>query len=358
MLLAVIAACRYIETGARRYMIGTGLLCGAAFGTVLSAALIFILIPVMILLRRDTWKRRIYVITIAAALGVLIYFATNPYVAINLFRNRAVLHSNLTNSTDMYRFGALSQSVPTALRLIGEGATPGLALAGALGLAVSLASSRSLFQHDTPLGGRPALLVLLAAPSLLILLQFISLAAYKPAEYARFALFPDIVLVVIAITFIAQRIRSRRVSTAIIVTLLATTFISGLRYLSTFIRDEDPQNSRLAAANLIKSISGGDPASVAVWAEPAPYAVPPVNLFRTRLVLLPPDFIPPPNHPPAELLIRAEDFVPAQPEPWAAGYKRFSTQHGRPARISWADKPFVIYAVPATRPANRPPNRP
>ena len=56
------------------------------------------------------------------------------FVGINLVRNREVLRSNLTNSTEMYHVGGWRQGVPNALWLIAEGATPGMAVAGAVGI--------------------------------------------------------------------------------------------------------------------------------------------------------------------------------------------------------------------------------
>lgn len=59
MLLAVMEAMRYVETPKRRWWIATGCLCGAAFGMVLAAWPIFVVLPVMTLLRRASWRERL-----------------------------------------------------------------------------------------------------------------------------------------------------------------------------------------------------------------------------------------------------------------------------------------------------------
>ena len=55
MLLVVAAAMRYVETGRRGWWLATAGLCGAAFGMVLSALPVFAVLPVMMLLRRQSW---------------------------------------------------------------------------------------------------------------------------------------------------------------------------------------------------------------------------------------------------------------------------------------------------------------
>ena len=340
MLMAVIAACRYVETGRSRPALGAGILCGLAFGAVLSAVLVFVLLPIMVMLRGGRGRRR--ALLIASAAGLLAYVVTNPYVAINLVRNRAVLRSNLTNSTEMYHVGGLREGIPNAIKLIGAGATPGFAMVGAVTILAALRSARKEFTSGAR-GGRATLAILLAAPSLLILMQFTALAAGKPAEYGRFALFLNIALMLAAIAGIGRLVRSRIIGGVIVTALLLATIVSGLNYLAGFIRDSLPHNSRLTAADMIRQLAGGEPESIAVWAEPAPYAVPPVNLVRTQLFLLPRDYVPVPGHPPAQVLVRAEDFIAPIPPQWAVDYDRFVIQPPHPTPLSWAAKPFVIY---------------
>jgi hypothetical protein len=199
-------------------------------------------------------------------------------------------------------------------------------------------------------GGRRTLWILLAVPAGLVLLQFLALAAGKPGEYGRFAIFPDIVLGIAAITAAARAMRSGAARALVISMLVLATVKAGLAYEQGFLRDTLPYTSRLKAAARIQMLVDEGRTRVATWAEPAPYEMPPVDLFRTRLLLLPVDYEPKPRQWPAGVIVRAEDAVPAQALGWAAGAERLSTQDGRPARISWADKPIVIYAAPAAQP--------
>jgi hypothetical protein len=347
MLCAVIAASRYVETGRRKQALVAGALCGAAFATVLSAALVFIVLPVMAFLRPGTWRARVVTMILAGVMGAGVYVATNPYVAINLVRNREVLKSNLTNSTDMYRVGGWRQGVPNALKLLAEGATPGLAMAGAVaaagGLIVSVRRRRTA---GGPAGGRFALGVLLAAVVLLVLAQYVALAAGKPGEYGRFATFPDVALAIAAVSGAALWVRQRLVAGAILSLLLLATAGRGLDYVGGFLADARHPTSRLDAAQWIalsNLAAGRSTTTIATWAEPAPYVMPPVNLFRDRLLLLPDGYEPHAGDWPADLLVRAADAPTREPEPWALGLERMIFgRYTRPARISWAQKPIVI----------------
>src|SRR5438046_7371686 len=100
ILLALIAAVRYIETASRRWALGAGALCGSAFGMVLTGALSFILLPVMCYLRwRSRWRLRVVLVdfVLALALGFGLYTVTNPFVIFHLLGDRTILLSNLGN---------------------------------------------------------------------------------------------------------------------------------------------------------------------------------------------------------------------------------------------------------------------
>jgi hypothetical protein len=349
MLCAVIAACRYVETSARRYAVATGVLCGAALGMVLSGLWGFMVIPAMALMTRQSWRQRIRFCLTAGALGVVVYFCTNPYVAMNLVRNRELLRSNLTNSTDMYRVGGWRSGVPNAVMLIGEGATPGMAVAGAVAAVggMALAVRRRRLGSEPP-GGRFALGVLLAAVGAPVLVQYLSLAAGKPGEYGRFVTFVDIALVIAAVSAIAAWARHAFFSSAIISLLLAATMLRGLDYLYGFIADSRKVTSRIEAAQWIEAantVDGRASTTYAVWAEPAPYVMPPVNLFRDRLILLPEGYEPRAGQWPAEVMMKAEDAPAREAEGWTKGAERIVVGR-RGTRISWAGKPIVIVDVP------------
>jgi len=185
---------------------------------------------------------------------------------------------------------------------------------------------------------------LLAGPVALTLIQFFALAAGKPGEYGRFAVLPDVVL---ALAAVAAAVRwcgpwLRRVTLAI---LLLGAFAGGATYLTGFVHDCGRRTSRTVAADHIWQLQedqGDGRHTVAVWAEPAPYSVPPVDLFTTRLLLLPPDYTLDAMHAPAEVVVRAVDAE--RPPASDRVYEWWCSPNAGllPARISWADKPIEV----------------
>ena len=83
--------------------------------------------------------------------------------------------------------------------------------------------------------------------------------------------------------------------------------------------------------------------TIEVTAEPAPYCLPPVNLFEQKIVLLPPGQVEPARA--DAVLVRAVDAHPQGPPPegyvwWAEGEPALLRPF--PSRISWAAKPFEV----------------
>src|SRR5581483_10941605 len=101
ILLGIIAAVRYVESGSRKDALLAGLLCGATFGMVLTGALAFILLPAMVWMSwrtRGDLKRCFLDLTFAILVGVGVYCVTNPFVLIHLLGDRTILESNLGNT--------------------------------------------------------------------------------------------------------------------------------------------------------------------------------------------------------------------------------------------------------------------
>jgi hypothetical protein len=385
MLLAVLAAVRYVETGRARWWLLTSVLCGAAFGMVLSAWPVFVILPVMVLLRVQSWPARIGRSLAGGLIGGAVYLLTNPYVAINWFTNRDVLRSNFGNSLAMYEVGRWREGLANAAMLVGEGTSVVLAVFGLVAVmtfAVRAARTRlSLAPRgpqtpDTvasppacgtgvspvecgtgvsPVQCAPSSTgLLLAAPALLILVQFIALAAGKPGEYGRFAVLPDIGLAIAAIALVWRTMPAksgRAVGGAVLVLMTA---LSGGLYLYGFQSDSRPVTSRLFAAERLQMLQSRGGSSLGVFAEPAPYALPPVDLFAWRIHLLP-------NHrtetwaerpqvvirPPG--LLADRDVGPLTGfQAWTAG-----SLPADPTPISWANKRFEFYISSQTQPATQ-----
>lgn len=294
MLLTVAAAMRYVETGRRRWWLAASCLCGASFGMVLSALPIFVILPAMTAMRRPRWCRWFLLTCVGGLIGAAVYLLANPYVAINAVTNRQVLRSNLGNTLAMFEAGNWGEGLINAGRWIGEGTSILLAVAGAVGLTIVLHRRIRAFQKKRgPRAGetgemRSGLGWLLAVPAVVILLQFTATAAGKPGEYGRFAVFLDVALGIGAVVSVYELVRSRPARRAIAALLIGTTACSGLFYEIGFVRDCRTNTSRDQAAELIRSCRAEGYVNLGVEAEPAPYVMPPANLFDGHIYLLPP----------------------------------------------------------------------
>jgi hypothetical protein len=304
MLLSIIAAVKYIETGKTRWWVLTGALCGAAFGMVISSLVGFIVIPLMTLLRNDSWPRRINVTLAATAVGFAVYVVTNPYVLINAIVAPEILRSNLANSTAMYGKRGLG-GVGNAFRLLAAGTSPLVLVAGVTGI-VALLSSRA---KSWPIA------VLMTAPAALVLIQYTLLAEGKPGEYARFAILPAVVFAIAGPAWIFQHRGYTRGRSIVVGAIVVVAMVFGVPYVLGFLADAGTNNTRRAMADTLARERG----DVAVIAEPAPYAVPPVKLFDRRLLLVDPAA-------PVDGTVKAVD----------ESARLLDTP------ISWANKPFVI----------------
>ena len=102
ILLAVIAATRFVESGLKRYWFLAGVLVGASAGMVLSAIPAIVILPIMCWLRHESWNQRVIILITSIVIAIDVYFITNPYVLIHLLGDRTILLSNLRNSQAMY----------------------------------------------------------------------------------------------------------------------------------------------------------------------------------------------------------------------------------------------------------------
>jgi hypothetical protein len=151
MLGTALAGSIYVETGKRSTALLTGALCGAATGMILSCYPIFLILPMMVILRRSAERGRAVrgrtfplsrysggglgwgPLTLSLIAGIGVYCVTNPYVPINLVCNREVLRSNLGTSAAMYHAGVSLSSLRNAGLLIINGAGALTAIGGAIG---------------------------------------------------------------------------------------------------------------------------------------------------------------------------------------------------------------------------------
>jgi hypothetical protein len=336
-IAAVGAGLKYLQTGRRRWCFAAGAIAGAATGMVLTGYAAFA-VPVVAGLiggRRAGGPgpsayprtalrgtgRRIGLAGGAVGVGVFVFVLTNPYLLANLVFHRGVVGSNVGNYGNFYRPGLSVGALINAGRLVLEGASIGPVVMA--GIAIIFWTLRRRF---------PAGTLVLVAPAVVTVVQFTLLAADKPAEYARFAETADVVIAILAAGLIARLRLTERERTLAGATLVAATLWFGIRYDINFIANDRPGSNRIVAAELLRQM--GNP-PVAVRADPAPYFLPPVNLFDAPIVLLPPGGSPTPE----QVLVRPADYAAGVLSP-----------------ISWANKPIEMSrgGMPVFSPVIRP----
>jgi hypothetical protein len=337
MLLAIIAAIRFVQTGQARWCIGTGLACGMAVGMVPSSAPIFVVIVMMALIRGRRWGERFRIILAAGILGVLVYLLTNPYVPINLIYNRGLLKSHFSNTSVMYHISGAG--LVHAVRLMMEGTGLAAGIFGAVGVAVFVMIGWKRRTHPDEVNGSLVAGWMLGVPAMLVAVQFALVAEGLPGEFGRFFVLPDVVLLIAALVAIVKLTPNVWMRLASWVIVIGGGVLFGSNYLGGFVRDSRPITGRMLYAERLHELNEAGMKTMGIYADPAPYCLPPVDLFSWQLIRLPaggevnvhPD-----------VLVRAVDSH--QPPP--PGYRRLPSISSHilpPTPISWADKPMDIF---------------
>lgn len=275
----------------------------------------------------------------AAGVAALVWALTNPYVLINLATNRAVLTSNLGNSTAMYE-GQATRLIDGAVRvaeLLPE-------CVGVVTLLVAVLGLWRLLRHDA----RGTLVA--ASAGVGILAIAVLTGAGKPAEFGRFLILPATLLCIAAAIELAAWLR-RRWAVRFVATALLLLAARGPVYVWHFAVDAAgvTESRLLAGEYLAARTMPNEP--IGVLQEPAPYAVPPLDFTQRQIVLLPP------QHPtgftvddagqlPPWLVFTADDARTDAGAWWQPEYRlvrRFSGAGIWSAPLCWADKPVFIY---------------
>lgn len=371
MLLAVVAADRYLRSGSRRAAMMLAILCGAAAGMVLSAAVILVLVPVAMWLAHGTRRERLRRTAAGLAVSLAVYAVTNPYVVINLFVNRDVLRSNLGNTMAMFERTGLLAGLPEAVLLIVACLSPVLAVAGVAGvfallIAAILSAGSARVVAPAPHGCEDVTVMrtgwLLAVPAILIAIHFTLHVKGQPGEYGRFALFPAIALMIAAVVAVHRILRPVGLQRAVQGLLILATLPWGLAYLGGFVRDTTDDTSRHHAARQLADLHRQGFRTVGVVAEPAPYVMPPVDLFAWEITMLPDDPADWPEEAMLDILLYT-DVLRGRLGGWERLYgpwEAFAGGAGRPRPpgpgalsvwlagrferpVSWADRRFEIF---------------
>jgi hypothetical protein len=336
MLLAVLFAMRHVSTArpgaehretvsrATRDFWLMCLCCGAAFGMVLSSLPIFVLIPLVVWL--DLRRTAIALpsalarLALGIAVGGLVYLITNPYIVINAVANREVLQSNFGNSLAMYEIARIGEGFVRVLELTIEGAGLPILILGALALLVALlrmgrpkgalagkppvapdtrhskpstiGNPQSAIADQPPGAPDTASVLVLAVPAAVFFLQFVLIGAGKPGEYGRFGIFTNTALAIGTAYLLTWGWHGRRriFRIAAVGVVVAWTGFFGATYLRNFHADATSDGSRTRLASAIAGEVARAPddrreVALAVRADPAPYALPPIDFSRMGVFL-------------------------------------------------------------------------
>jgi hypothetical protein len=251
----------------------------------------------------------------------------------------------------MYEISRLGTGALNAAYLVAQATSPIVAVAGAVAaVAFAACAIADRFRRRAAANNADAQEAgtgwLLAAPVVLVLMQFVALAAGKPGEYGRFAVLPDVALAIAAVVAVGKISRRPWTQVASYAILILATAWPGYRYLHGFVEDSRMVTSRLEAARQIERYRPLGARSLGLLADPAPYGMPPVDLFRWKILLLPlrhdrDDLAG------VDLLVRAGDTPTFNVDP--EGISEISRPEAprqtgtRP--ITWADKSFELLVL-------------
>jgi len=260
--------------------------------------------------------------------------------------NNAIVRANL---------GALSQAkaivgksseigaLPNARRLIVDGASMVGGVFGFTGILLLMFNRDWWRKHAR----QRVLLIVLGVPAAVVLLQFTWLAGGKSGEFGRFAVLPDVVLMMIGVVMVASLRLGREWPAAMMASLVLLVGFQGLSYWVGFIEDARgaATSTRIAVARRLAELKGRGAKTIAVAAEPAPYCLPAVDLTGWRMELLPADGETPEGEDAPDVIVRAVDELGRGGDEAGTPYARIYYGGAWPwvkTRISWADKPFEL----------------
>ncbi len=340
MIWATYWALRYIESGRVHHRFMLALCCGLALGMIPSSAWIFVLISVSEWLVQSTLRERIARSLFFGFLAVCIYGLVNPYVVINLLTDRQLLFSNVGNTAAMYHTGGWLAGLSNAWTLLVSGSSVWMVV-GALVMVPALWA----------MDWRRTLILLV--PAALMFAQFAAVGAEKPGEYSRFFIYVNVILgIVLSVGLYRFLVNRWYQGLAYGLALASVLAWPTTDYLVGFGRDGTKQDSRYQLAEQMANPGGGTTGgidSIAVLRDPAPYAFPPTDFSRIRLVRLPKDVThwPVDRHDWPRWLIVPLNGVEGVDVNQIIhdGYYTLEPGHSLPpdpTPITWADRPLVL----------------
>ncbi|MEM7807334.1 MAG: hypothetical protein AAF561_04415 [Planctomycetota bacterium] len=275
-LVAVCVADGYVRRGRCRQLLLAGFFCGAAAGMVPTMLVSLVLLPTAWLIRRSRGlTARGSDLAIASSLAAGVFVATNPFLLLNL----PDLASNAGNTASHYQLSVHPATVGSALDLFGVATGR---LAGFAG-AATLLGGVLLLKGPT---GRS--LRLLAVPAAVVLVGFAVSSYGRPADHARFAILPAMLCGIAAVVSLRLVVRplspdARSLTTTLgAAVLVIATAAFGAKELDGFRRNAAGKDDRVRVVMTLNQLDGG---VLRLPADPAPYVVPPFDLWTWQATL-------------------------------------------------------------------------
>jgi len=343
MLIAVMAAARYAELGTWRRWWTAVIAAGLAVGMVVSSLPVLLVLIVAEYIRYKRFPDVQLTSSLVRASAVLIatgliYCITNPYVPVNLLFHPAIVHSSFSATASFFHAGLAG--IPNAVLLIGFGASFILACTGIAGLcAFALQALRKRNTTGSGSAQSSILFLLLSLLALAIGFQFTLLAGGQPADYARFALFFDICLAIMAVVSVQKLVRHAAGRVVCFTILILTTGWMGALYVRGFVRDCGPRTTRILAAPKIQAMLATENRTMATapQMEPASWSLPPADLWRWTIMV-------PPRGDAQEISTGARVIVRPMDLPAGTHSPVIKALYSTP--ISWASKIFEVETRP------------
>ncbi|MEL7238080.1 MAG: hypothetical protein AAGK78_04395 [Planctomycetota bacterium] len=271
MFVAIGLTMRYWDRPTWKRALAVGLACGGAAGFVLSGAVAIVIPPVMAMFASVARKLRLRDAAVGVVTMLAVYAVTNPYAVKAFVTGDGAMAGNVGATVDQYKGNATAigrwlDGAVNGLSLMWHAATPGVIVLGMVGLFIMLRD-----------GATRRFVVLLIVTMLSVVGPYLLLAAGRPAEHARFALFADAAFLIPACWLAHRFVTTWVVNASALVSVLWLAG-HGLLYQGVYVLEGPDGRSDMSGLE-----EKFDQLHTAF--EPAPWSMPPVDLWHWEIRL-------------------------------------------------------------------------
>jgi len=280
--LTMLSAClgaRYVETGRMRWLIATSLAAGAAAGIVLSGATAILVPVIAVVWRRDRVATRLMLSVVIVA---AVFVSTNPFTVYNAIARPELLASNIDNTRAMYQL-SIAGSMSALRYLIDAVGRVTLCLMAVLFLITWLRArsnrTAAVEGHNTLEVTSNVPVILASIVGVIVLVPYAAMGTGKSLEYVRFAIVPVVAAVVLAVSYLGRNLLNRKLQIRHVLIML---LIPVVNFAMTMF-----SNAQATKDRFNESYQGMKSEVIGTSFEPAPWSMPPVDLFTCKIELIP-----------------------------------------------------------------------